>query len=170
LGNLDFDIGFNPVLPGGALWQLDEEKIAVAMMETIGWTLIVEVTGLYATYIAAKVLSLSPVTALCAAFGLIAKTLFYIGLMYNSWNDKAAMFATALIGLILLLFVVEVNIGRAFMKWISPYQMAALEEIDEAMVAIGLPFEWLRTWVDAAEILTDLALALIAYARFEGKI
>jgi hypothetical protein len=38
------------------------------------------------------------------------------------------------------------------------------------MVAIGLPLEWIRTWVDGVSMVIDLALGLVAFARWRGRI
>jgi hypothetical protein len=174
LGDLSSDVGFNPILPRGGMWQFDAKEFLLALADVTAWEIVVEVIGLFAGYLAAKAFSIFPPTWPAAAFALGIQLFLFSVLMYQGWNNKAEMFATALVGFILLVFATEINIGKAFLETIislvSPTTMAQLNMIESMLVGLGLPFEVTRTWVDAFEIGADIVMAITAYARYKGRI
>jgi hypothetical protein len=93
----------------------------------------------------------------------------------NAWNDKAQLLATAFVCAVMAMIAAGgASLGTAFILllegtlWGGTYYAAS--SLISGFINVGGTIVGWRSWINGLEIALDLVFAVIAYARYEGRI
>jgi hypothetical protein len=115
--NTTIDLGFSPILPGGATMQCTGLGVFGDVAQELVQELQVDFISLFVGYIAAKVLSFLPFTMAAAGFALIVKGGIQWGFLTDAWNDKTQLLAISLVSAIMAIVAAGgASLGSAFVE------------------------------------------------------
>jgi len=164
------DIGFNPILHGGETYQWEGLEIFATIAEDVIQDFIIDVIGVFAGYLAAKLLSVwNPVVGIIAE---LVKGGIQFGLLVAfEWNNKIGLLVSAIVNIIMGLIALEANIGKAFIQ-----ALFRLTGMSATSALLKLHFELLhvlfvaqfisRWWLDLLEASIDWIIGGIALIRY----
>lgn len=181
LGEVSFDVGFNPVLPFGTTFSISGLDTLASVLncitEEIWQDTAVDLFGLFTSFIAAKTLSLCgeiPGLVAIGAKGVVQWALF-APLLLNEKAGSVRMVAAFIANTLMGFVALSAGIGEAFAEVIWKVCTAPLVSMFMYMargaIAVAAPLEWIRTRVDYIEsCVVDFPIAIIALARYSGWI
>jgi hypothetical protein len=167
-------VAFNPILPGGEEMQLGgAESFSQLSADAIGEVRL-DLFGLFAQYVIARLASsVNPVIAIITE---VAKFLIQVNDLYQDWNDKIALLASSVINFLMAVIAIGGGFAEDFLLdicWVlvdtasailRAVFIALLSVVSKAMV-ITKP---LGGWLDAIEVVGDVALGILGLARWSG--
>jgi hypothetical protein len=176
--NPTIDVGFNPILPWSETCSWDGLEFFAGLDDEMIQFVVAEALGLIGTCLLAKYASIG---SFFVGIGVeTAKIIAQWVFLYPSWNSAGQMLASALMSLVMLVFVVT-DFGRTasnflvriidYLRWICggvinmfTWILAKLK--DMCLWGIGA----LSKWVDAMEAISDATLFFVACGRYNQLI
>jgi hypothetical protein len=172
----------NPILPGGEIaeWSDDLVQLFDELIEESLITIALEVCGMYAAYLLARVLSIIGRAAQPWMFGvaiglMLGKFAVQGYLWFKAINDRIAMLASALANTLLAIFALgRLDLVGKFVKAIirvlAGSAGSAMQSLFQDMLAVlnkvDRTFKFCRDWIDGTEIIFDCTLAVVSWIRF----
>jgi hypothetical protein len=168
--NPTIDVGFNPILPGGESWFLENLDVFGAIVSEVLEDVTIDVVGLFVTYLVAKATSVwNP------AVGVIAEAVKFfiqIGLLVAfNWNSKMELLAAAAVSIIMGFIALSANLGKKFLQalygWTSSAATAALSALHWKLLDVLFVASFTaRWWIDILEAAFDWVVAGTALFRY----
>ena len=168
-------VGFNPLLPGGEVWDWENLDFFSDLYEQFLEELVVDSLGLFAGYVVAKGFSLWNWPATAIAF--IVKAGLQAGLLAKDWHDSGRMLAAAITNILIGIIAIKTSLAKAFLDTlfniVAAGTMSALYLLYNGAITVATPVQHIRTWADWVEVGMDFAFgitALIRYLDLTGQI
>lgn len=165
------DVGFNPIFPGGESWKFDGVSFFLGLTTEVVEDIITDIAGLFSSYFVARTTSFAYVILGVAIEGVKLAGQTALLVLSSDWANRGIGLVGSGVGDILMaLLAVRVDIAKAFVNWLVAlcgWIGSAMQNLLSTLMGI-LKVEQIisRWWIDVIEIVGDIGLAIMSFARY----